>query len=94
MTNRKYASLIAYLVLVVTVVALVWYANRAESAAPERYEVYVVGAGETLWEIAKKRYPRAHTGSKVHEIREINGTGGKLRSTVIHAGDKLLVPVD
>lgn len=93
MTGRKYAGLIAYLVLVVTVVALIWYANRAESAQPQRYEVYVVQAGQTLWDIARERYPGAHTGEMVHRIREINGTGGKLRSAVIRPGDELLVPV-
>lgn len=94
MTGRKYAGLIAYLVLVVTVVALIWYANRAESAQPQRYEVYVVQAGQTLWDIARERYPGAHTGELVHRIRELNGKNGELLSPVIHVGDELLVPVE
>lgn len=94
MTSRKYASMIAYLVLVVTAVALVWYANRAESAVPERYEMYVVGScDKSIWDIARDRY-KGHTGKMVHRIRELNGKNGKLRSTVIHVGDMLLLPVE
>ncbi|MDA8212114.1 MAG: LysM peptidoglycan-binding domain-containing protein [Clostridia bacterium] len=94
MTNRNYAGLIAYLVLIIIAVALLLYAKQADAVDKPGHEVYVVQAGDTLWGIASNRYPGAHTGEMVHRIREINGTDGKLRSTVIHAGEELLLPVE
>jgi hypothetical protein len=48
----------------------------------------VVGAGDTLWALARDHAPDRDPRSVVHDIAELND----LRSSTVAVGDRLLVP--
>ena len=52
---------------------------------------YVVGSGETLWQIAKKYYPDLHTGRVVWFIRHINNRQGA-DGPILQPGDVIIIP--
>jgi nucleoid-associated protein YgaU len=55
---------------------------------PAAAEVVTVAPGDTLWDIASRRYPGADTRQKVFEIEQLNGLSGPS----IEAGQHLRVP--
>jgi LysM repeat protein len=57
-------------------------------SVPAAAETVTVAPGDTLWEIARARYPDADTRQKVFEIEQLNG----LRGPTIMAGQRLRVP--
>ncbi len=52
------------------------------------YADHVVKPGDTIWDIAKERYPGQHTGEKVYQITEAN----KVQNGLIKPGQVLKVP--
>src|SRR2546423_3520310 len=57
-------------------------------SVPAAAETVSVAPGDTLWGIARARYPDADTRQKVFEIEQLNG----LRGPTIMAGQRLRVP--
>ncbi len=77
----------ARILAVALAVLVAWavLARSSEGAGPER--AYVVGAGDTLWSIAKTHYggdPR----EGVWRLRERNG----LEGTLLRPGQRLVLP--
>jgi nucleoid-associated protein YgaU len=72
------------------------YARVAEGSAvgsvpvPAAAETVTVARGDTLWDIASRRYPGADPRQKVFEIEQLNGLSGP----AIEAGQRLKVPAD
>lgn len=60
----------------------------AGGAVPVAAETITVAPGDTLWDIASKRYPGADPRQKVFQIEQLNGLGGPS----IEAGQRLKVP--
>ena len=74
---------------------LVWVDTPIVEAAepvppPPCLDYWVVGPGDTLWDIARRCYPGRHTGQMVHEITSANPgvDPGRLR-----VGQVLQLPV-
>ncbi|MFZ3172452.1 MAG: aspartyl-phosphate phosphatase Spo0E family protein [Carboxydocellales bacterium] len=43
--------------------------NQASAGQPIKYETYIVGQeNHSIWDIARKKYPGQHIGSRVREI--------------------------
>jgi nucleoid-associated protein YgaU len=57
-------------------------------AVPVAAQTVTVAPGDTLWDIASRRYPGADPREKVFEIEQLNGLGGP----AIEAGQRLRVP--
>ncbi|HXM58314.1 MAG TPA: LysM peptidoglycan-binding domain-containing protein [Candidatus Dormibacteraeota bacterium] len=57
-------------------------------SVPAAAETVTVAPGDTLWGIARARYPDEDTRQKVFEIEQLNG----LRGPTIMAGQRLRVP--
>lgn len=66
----------------------VGFAHAVQGSAPTGYEVVGVAPGDTLWDLAARRYPNADVREKVDEIERANGLDG----AVIHPGEMLKVP--
>jgi hypothetical protein len=72
------------------------YARVAEGSSagsgpvPVAAESVTVAPGDTLWDIASRRYPGADPRQKVFEIEQLNGLSGP----AIQAGQRLKVPAD
>lgn len=77
------------LLCVIVLVALVWArANEPEMAT--EYKLYVVQPCDTIWDISEEITPSGRDiRDTMDEIREKNG----LESGVIHAGQRIEVPV-
>jgi len=91
MTDREQFAIAAFIIGILLLLA--WCTYPAESAQPERYEVYVVQPEDTLWEIARDKYPNEHTGEMVYRIRALNGKDGKLLEPgKIFPGQRLRIP--
>lgn len=71
------------------------YARAASSSpigsheATTTYEAVTVAPGDTLWDIASRRYPGTDLRKKVFDIERLNG----LRSPAIEPGQQLRVPI-
>ena len=92
MTDREQFYLAAFIIGVLLLLGW-WTSQPAESAQPERYKVHIVQPNETLWEIARDKYPDQHTGSKVYEIRKLNGKNGEfLDPGKISPGQRIKIP--
>lgn len=57
-------------------------------AVPAAADLVTVAPGDTLWDIASRRYPGTDTRQKVFEIEQLNG----LSDPSIQAGQRLRVP--
>jgi LysM repeat protein len=57
-------------------------------ATPAAAQTVTVAPGDTLWDIASRRYPGADVRQKVFEIEQLN----RLSGPSIEAGQHLLVP--
>ncbi len=92
MSGREHFGIVVFVVGLLLLLAW-WTSQPAESAQPERHDVHVVQPGQTLWDIAKDKFPGEHTGSKVYEIRELNGKDGELLDPgKIFPGQRLRIP--
>ncbi|MDX9917826.1 MAG: LysM peptidoglycan-binding domain-containing protein [Gudongella sp.] len=84
-----------FITLIIAVVSLLlfslWSLNGVYGSELEKnVEEYSVVNGDTLWEIALKYAPSHYDVRKlVYEIKDYNG----LDSSIIHDGDKLLIPL-
>jgi LysM repeat protein len=72
-------------VLALLTLAVAWGARRSDGAGREH--VYVVRAGDTLWSIAAVHYG-GDAREGVWELQDRNHLAG----TVIHPGDRLVLP--
>lgn len=63
-------------------------AARATAVSPSSYEAITVEPGDTLWDIAARRYPNSDVRARVFEIERANGLSGP----VIMEGQRLEVP--
>lgn len=59
--------------------------SRGGAAA---HDVVVLEPGQTLWDVAERRAPRADPRITVHRIMELNELSGPL----VRAGQRILVP--
>lgn len=66
----------------------VGFAHAVQGSGPTGYEVVRVAPGDTLWDLAARRYPTADVRQKVDDIERANG----LHGPVIHPGETLKVP--
>ena len=62
----------------------------SESGTPEPTRVVMVGAGDTLWDIAAGLSADGDVRAMVHRIEQLNA----LDTGMVTAGQRLLVPVD
>ncbi|MDD2497845.1 MAG: LysM peptidoglycan-binding domain-containing protein, partial [Desulfitobacteriaceae bacterium] len=62
---------------------------RVEPEMPERYSLYTVKKGNTLWGISRKYLPKTDPRIVIERIRELNKIS---QDYVIKPGDKLYVP--
>jgi LysM repeat protein len=73
---------------------VVGYAREAATsplvrgATPAAAATVTVAPGDTLWDIASRRYPGADVRQKVYEIEQLNGLSGP----AIETGQRLRVP--
>ena len=80
-------------VLAVALFALAFVKEAASSPVvtgpvPVAAKTVTVAPGDTLWDIASRRYPGADVREKVFEIERLNGLSGP----AIEAGQHLRVP--
>ena len=84
----------AILAVAATALLGVGYGREAASspftggATPVAAETVTVAPGDTLWDIASRRYPGADVRQKVFEIEQLNGLSGPS----IEAGQHLRLP--
>lgn len=94
-TPRRVVPRWPWLAAVALVTGLVFtglgvFAEGMSGAVPQQTATVTVGAGETLWDVARHYAPSADTGAVVARIRQLNDLGG---ATVV-PGLPLTVPVD
>jgi predicted Zn-dependent protease len=83
------ASLLAAAVLTLVVVAgLGWLGEGEDPGLPTQTTMVQVGAGETVWDVARRVAPQADQRAVVDRIRELNGLVG----SAVVAGQRLEVP--
>jgi hypothetical protein len=78
---------------VIALAVVVWLAflinmRDGGAAVPAATTVAQVGAGETLWDVARRVVPGTPVAAVVQRIRELNGLDG----SSVHAGQPLVVP--
>jgi LysM domain len=85
----RVASLLATAVLTLVVVAgLGWLGQGEDPGLPTQTTVIRVGAGETVWDVARRVAPQSDQRAVVNRIRELNGLVG----SAVVAGQRLEVP--
>jgi hypothetical protein len=85
----RVASLLAAAVLTLVVVAgLGWLGEGEDPGLPTQTTMVQVGAGETVWDVARRVAPQADQRAVVDRIRELNGLVG----SAVVAGQRLEVP--
>lgn len=85
-----------WVLLAAAVAALLGFGYAREAAGsslvgsngPVAVETVTVAPGDTLWDIASRRYPGADVREKVFQIEQLNGLSGP----TILAGERLRVP--
>jgi hypothetical protein len=84
------ANLVASAAVMVAVVVggLEWTASDAPPAIPAGTAVTRVGAGETVWDVARRVAPRSDQRAVVQRIRQLNG----MVSSAVAPGQQLWVP--
>jgi len=87
---RLHVSRFTVLVMVIVVALAFLLVSGAQAGSQLRVtSTHVVGAGETLWDIAAEHTtPGDDVRSTLYDIREMNDLSG----SVIVAGDELVVP--
>jgi hypothetical protein len=85
---RQFA--VAGVVALAAILWLVFLINMRDGgpAVPAATTVVQVGAGETLWDVARRVVPGTPVAAVVQRIRELNGLDG----SSVHAGQPLVVP--
>lgn len=92
MTDREQFYLAAFIIGILLLLAW-WTSQPAESAQPERYEVYVVQPEDTIDGIVRAKYPEKNPTEMTYIVREINGKDGKLLNPgKIFPGQRLRIP--
>jgi hypothetical protein len=85
----RVVSLVAAVVVTLVVVAgLGWIGQSASPRIPAQTTVTQVGAGETVWDVARRVAPQADQRAVVDRIRELNGFAG----SAVVPGQQLRVP--
>ncbi|HET9254580.1 MAG TPA: LysM peptidoglycan-binding domain-containing protein [Pseudonocardiaceae bacterium] len=85
----RVAGLLAAAVLtLIVVVGLGWLGQGEDPGLPVRTTVVQVGAGETVWDVARRVAPQSGQRAVVDQIRELNGLVG----SAVVAGQWLRVP--
>ncbi|MBV9162912.1 MAG: LysM peptidoglycan-binding domain-containing protein [Pseudonocardiales bacterium] len=83
------ASLVAAATVTLAVVGgLGWIGQGASSGIPTETAVIRVGAGETVWDVARRVAPQSDQRAVVKRIRQLNGLVG----SAITPGQQLQVP--
>jgi hypothetical protein len=75
-------------VMLAVVGGLDWTASDAPSAVLADTAVARVGAGETVWDVARRVAPRSDQRAVVQRIQQLNGIVG----SAVTPGQQLLVP--
>lgn len=87
--KRRFAAFVA-IMLILTCCGFSSIRSRCASANEFQYILVHVKPGDTLWSIAKdNNYGSKNTRSLVYDIKKYN----KLKSSTIHAGDELVIPI-
>ena len=85
----RVVSLVTAAVVTLAVVAgLGWIGQGASPRIPVQTTVTRVGAGETVWDVARRVAPQSDQRAVVDRIRELNGFAG----SAVVAGQQLRVP--
>ena len=91
---RKFLTLfLIILLLIISIPAVCDSYARITPEMPQRFTLYTVKAGDTLWGISEKHMPWLDNRIGVRWIRESNGLEDEL-DYVIQPGDRLNVPCD
>lgn len=73
----RVVSLVASVTVVLAVAGgLNWTGTAANPGIPADTAVIQVGAGETVWDVARRVAPRSDQGAVVERIRQLNALGG------------------
>lgn len=87
--SGRVASLIAAATVTLAVVAgLGWLGQSPNPRIPAETAVIRVGAGETLWDVARRVAPQADQRAVVEQTRQLNGIVG----SAVAPGQQLQVP--
>ncbi|MDQ4092541.1 MAG: LysM peptidoglycan-binding domain-containing protein [Actinomycetota bacterium] len=91
--SGRVASVVASVTVVVAVVVVVvggldWAGPEAHREIPAGTAMTRVGAGETVWDVARRVAPKSEQRAVVQRIRQLNGIGG----SAVVPGQQLQVP--
>jgi hypothetical protein len=87
-SGRGASLVVAATVTLVVVGNLGWLGQDANPRIPAETAVTGVGAGETLWDVARRMAPQSDQRAVVERIRQLNGIVG----SAVEPGQQLQVP--
>lgn len=90
LTRRGRLLVFTLALFAILAVGVLLSAGSVATERPESTEVVMVGAGETLWDIAAERAPDGDVRAMVDHIQRLNS----LDSAALDAGQRLRVPID
>lgn len=94
MHHKSDKKLLITVVMILTLIAVALVSGSAQGGQVVKYDQYVIQAGDTLWKVARTKYPTAHTGEMVELIRVENAPdNGDLLDPLIRPGQTILLPV-
>lgn len=86
--NRIVSVVVATVVALAVVGTLGWLERAPDNRVPGKTAVIQVGAGETVWDVARRVAPKADQRAVVARIQQLNG----MASSAIQPGQELQVP--
>lgn len=87
-SSRSASVVVAAAVALVAVAGLSFIGQSAEPGVPVETAVAQVGAGETVWDVARRVAPQSDQRAVVERIRQLNGIVG----SAVAPGQQLQVP--
>lgn len=83
--KKRFFSLVTVLAIVISTI---FFSSSVYGYEGRQYDTITVKSGDTLWTIAQKYNKSGDIRKLIHEIKNTN----KLDSSMIYAGEQLLVP--
>lgn len=85
--KRKFLNFLLVLSIILSCIIL---ASNSYAYKEKQYDIVIVEAGDTLWDIARSYNKNQDIRKTIYEIRKINGLS---ENSIIYTGDELKVPV-